>query len=113
MPTLDEAEELVDYCNFQIVNKDGVLGAKLTGPNGNKIFLPFTGYRCGSEIYYEDEESYLWCSTPATSCSDPRRCAETLYLDKEEIGCWSHCEDYYGRGAGHPIRPVVYVTPTW
>lgn len=44
MPTKEEFEELDEKCTFTLSSPNGVLGCKVTGPNGNSIFLPFTGY---------------------------------------------------------------------
>lgn len=41
LPTLDEAKELIANCTFTDVTLNGVLGSKVTGPNGNYIFLPY------------------------------------------------------------------------
>ena len=45
MPTIDEFEELFTECTKEWVEQDGVAGYKLTGPNGNSIFLPAAGSR--------------------------------------------------------------------
>ncbi len=45
MPTIEEFEELFTECTKEWVEQDGVAGYKLTGPNGNSIFLPAAGTR--------------------------------------------------------------------
>ena len=45
MPTIAEFEELFTECKKEWVEQDGVAGYKLTGPNGNSIFLPAAGSR--------------------------------------------------------------------
>lgn len=45
MPTRKECEELVDNCTWEWTNINGVNGYKVTGTNGNYIFLPATGYK--------------------------------------------------------------------
>lgn len=45
MPTLGEMKELLEKCIWVWGAKDGKTGYTITGPNGNKIFLPTTGYR--------------------------------------------------------------------
>lgn len=43
IPTLSELQELVDNCTFEEVCSD-ISGYKVTGTNGNWIFLPAAGY---------------------------------------------------------------------
>lgn len=43
LPTEDEAMELRKECDWRWENVDGVIGARVTGPNGNSIFLPAAG----------------------------------------------------------------------
>ena len=45
MPTINEFEELFSECTKEWTTEDGVAGYKLTGPNGNSIFLPAAGSR--------------------------------------------------------------------
>ena len=45
MPTVEEFEELFNECKKEWVEQAGVAGYKLTGPNGNSIFLPAAGSR--------------------------------------------------------------------
>ena len=40
MPTLSEVQELCSKCYWQLTEFRGVVGLKITGPNGNIIFLP-------------------------------------------------------------------------
>ncbi len=59
VPTQAEWDELFSLCKKQWVEQDGMTGYKLTGPNGNSIFLPAAGSRTqttvsgvGSEGHY-------------------------------------------------------------
>lgn len=45
LPTADEFEELFNSCTKEWAEVDGVGGYRLTGPNGNSIFLPAAGSR--------------------------------------------------------------------
>ena len=40
MPTVADYRELIDRCNLKWIEQDGVGGLRVTGPNGNSIFLP-------------------------------------------------------------------------
>ena len=44
MPTDAEWTELMDQCSWTWTTISGVNGRKVTGPNGNSIFLPAAGY---------------------------------------------------------------------
>lgn len=44
LPSKKEAEELQRLCKWSLITKDGIKGTKVTGPNGNSIFIPFAGY---------------------------------------------------------------------
>lgn len=50
MPTIDEFEELFNECTKEWTTEEGVAGYKLTGPNGNSIFLPAAGSRTQATI---------------------------------------------------------------
>ena len=43
MPTETEVTELVNMCTWEWTSVNGVNGCKVTGPNGNSIFLPASG----------------------------------------------------------------------
>ena len=64
MPTKDEMQEMVDKCSWEWTQINGVNGYKVTGPNGNSIFLPAAGFNysilSGSSLYYltGSESSY-------------------------------------------------------
>lgn len=61
MPTADQLEELFTLCEKEWIEDDGVQGLKLTGPNGNSIFLPAAGYREGNTVNQEGEVG-MYCS---------------------------------------------------
>lgn len=45
MPTRDEAFELIYGCTWKQETRNGVVGAKITGPTGKSIFIPNTGFK--------------------------------------------------------------------
>lgn len=63
MPSASECEELVNKCTWTLTNRNGVNGYKVTGPNGNSIFLPTGGFKSFSEHKYVGEYGYYWTST--------------------------------------------------
>lgn len=44
LPNTSEFKELYSKCTWKYTSLNGVNGMKVTGPNGNSIFLPMTGY---------------------------------------------------------------------
>ena len=63
MPTKAEQDELRNNCTWEWTTQNGVNGYKVTGPNGNSIFLPAAGYRHGTEVYYRGSHGYYWSSS--------------------------------------------------
>ncbi|MCD8303544.1 MAG: hypothetical protein LUC86_01770, partial [Prevotellaceae bacterium] len=51
LPTADEIDELIDKCDWEWTTRGGHAGYKVTGPNGNSIFLPAAGWRYGTSLY--------------------------------------------------------------
>lgn len=83
MPTEAEMEELLDECTWTLLtSQSGVNGYKVTGPNGNSIFLPAAGNREYSSLNYVGERGYYWTSTPIEFGGDDSR---SLYFYKSRI----------------------------
>ena len=66
MPTYYDLDELYELCKWEATTKSGVAGYKVTGPNGNSIFLPLTGYYNGSELQYAGQYARYWAGTVRT-----------------------------------------------
>lgn len=47
LPSYDDWLELKDNCKWTQESVNGHDGYRVTGPNGNSIFLPYAGYRSG------------------------------------------------------------------
>ena len=60
MPTYDEQEELRNNCTWTWTTQNGTNGYKVTGPNGNSIFLPAAGYRYDSHLSRAGSDGYYW-----------------------------------------------------
>ena len=67
MPTHDEFTELRTKCTCELTSLNGVYGRKVTGPNGNSIFLPAAGYRYDSSLYNAGSYGLYWSSTAVSS----------------------------------------------
>ena len=61
LPTKDDFEELKSVCKWSWTGS----GYKVTGPNGNSIYLPAAGFRgSGNTMYYVGSDGNYWSSTP-------------------------------------------------
>lgn len=63
LPTAADFEELFSLCKKEWTEVDGVAGYRLTGPNGNSIFLPAAGTRTQSDVKGEGVEGYYLTGT--------------------------------------------------
>ena len=62
IPTYAEQRELINECTWEWTTLNGVNGRKVTGPNGNSIFLPAAGIR-GNDIFVNvGSTGYYWSS---------------------------------------------------
>ena len=63
IPSYEQLHELFDNCHFTKFVMYGVVGIQFTGPNGNTVYMPATGYRVGEELKEADSEGDYWTST--------------------------------------------------
>ena len=63
MPTYEELKELKEKCKWKWTKQNGHKGYKVTGPNGNSIFLPAAGYRGNSSLKDVGSYGYYWSRT--------------------------------------------------
>lgn len=65
LPTMEECEELRNECTWTWETVNGKPGYRVTGPNGNSIFLPTSGWRIGEKIDpgYVNTNGYYWSGT--------------------------------------------------
>lgn len=106
LPSIAQLQELMDNCEFQLETVNKVSGYRVTGPNGNTIFLPLTGimysygrsqagqfamYVSGERVNYD-----MFVNGEVASLE--------LWGPKDDnpirMGAWS-C------GAGNPVRAVT------
>ncbi|MBR5832400.1 MAG: DUF1566 domain-containing protein [Bacteroidales bacterium] len=98
MHTRAEMQELENNCTWTWTTQSGVNGMRVTGPNGNSIFLPAAGYCGGSSRNDVGEIGYYWSSTPDESGDYG---AYRLNFDSGDHGV--HWGD---RDFGCTVRPV-------
>lgn len=95
LPTSDEFQELFDKCTWLWTSLYEVEGYKVTGPNGNYIFLPAAGYKKEREVVSRSSGFY-W-----TSNSEFNHYAISFEFSSKGGG--SHSND---RCFGLSVRPV-------
>lgn len=108
MPTIGEAEEFMNYCTFRDGSYDGVAGAYATGPNGNRIFLPYAGSHT-SAFYDDDIAAYFWSGTYAWDPDPTDDLGQEHYSDDASaffVSKYRPNWDYIPRHRGYSIRPV-------
>ena len=102
MPTLAEFEELLNKCTWTWTTQGGHNGYKVTGPNGNSIFLPAASGRDGTSLDGAGEWGDYWSSTPYGGGT---RFACHLYFSSGRHGTdWSY--RYYGLTV-RPVRGMI------
>lgn len=99
MPTEAELYELRNECTRTWTAQNGVNGYKVTGPNGNSIFLPAAGYRYGSVVNGRCDYGFYWSSSLGSYDSD------YAFFLRFVDGIFSWDSDY--RFVGRSVRPVT------
>lgn len=105
LPSKKDFEELVAKCKWQIITFEGNKGFMVTGPNGNKLFLPFAGYMenaGSSQLKCEGIHGIYWTGDYNDSSSNETLSyAFGLYHPQYNKGVTPH-----NRYSGHSIRPI-------
>lgn len=107
MPTKNELQELIDNCKWELVTQNNINGMKVTGPNGNYIFLPGAGQYEGHTHQYIGY-GYYSSSTPFKSrySKEDEDVDENWHLFFTKYGG----QEVWGgfRELGYSVRPVSY-----
>ena len=80
LPSNAEIQELIDKCSCQWIYYHNTFGALFTGPNGNCIFLPASGYKKGDGYMQprEKHNGFYWSGT--TQSNGNRRYQHCLQM---------------------------------
>lgn len=97
IPSWAEMNELLEECTWEWTTLDGVSGQKVTGPNGNSIFLPAAGVRQGMELEDFGLSGMYWTSYLYSTKNS------AMYLHFNSGG---KRMSYRSREEGGSIRPV-------
>ena len=96
MPTHEQQVELMNVCTWTVTTLNGVSGYLVTGPNGNKLFFPFTGERSGSQLMYAGSSAGYWPRTLLAADA-----GQIMYLRWNEVRtAWTY------RCKGYTVRAV-------
>ena len=98
MPTREEYDELYRNTSFEWVTINGMSGRRLTGSNGNSIFLPATGFYLDDMVICTGLGLY-WSSTLQTHA---QIASWSLHFDDTDC----HVCGTYERSRGQAIRAV-------
>ncbi|MBQ6087798.1 MAG: hypothetical protein IJK96_07080 [Bacteroidales bacterium] len=99
LPTRKEILELMEKCTWTWVVEKGVGGMKVTGPNGNSIFIPASGRTDHGDLYDLGEYGHCWSGTLSSDYG--HYLFELVFRDN---GCYYA---YVHKNAGgESIRPV-------
>lgn len=104
-PTQNEFKELLSNCTGLWTSQKGVNGYKLTGPNGNSIFLPASGCKDDEYAYAPGTYGHYWSSSLSEqnqTCDQARE----LYIASSLTGVWTTA-----RYTGCTVRPVFSGVP--
>lgn len=96
MPTISEQEELVKNCSWEWTTLNDVNGYKVTGPNGNSIFLPTPASITGTEVIGKGEWGDYWANSVINSISP-------YSINFNSNMYWNAASP---RFRGHAVRPV-------
>ena len=101
MPTFEEFRELVNKCQWRVVNEHGHHPCfVVTGPNGNSIVMSSTGYRYLGKHYEALYVSYYWTSTYGSNPNGNKALYFSISVDNYRFG---ELRQIYGLA----IRPVL------
>ena len=102
MPTKDEFNELITKCTWEldVLNTSG--GYIVTGPNGNKIFLPLAGQRKGNKNIAEYNGMYWSGNSSLKACHGYKNAAYSLAMTGYKVSI-----ALTPRFVGQSVRPVL------
>ena len=99
IPTVEEIKELCKDCTWEWTTESWVNGMKVTGPNGNSIFLPAAAARGGENFNGRGSGGYYWSATMGGIA-----CGYAYGLVFEDGDCY---RNYFYRYDGFTVRPVT------
>ena len=123
-PTKEQWKELVNWANWTYTTYNNINGWKVSGPNGNSIFIPTLGYKAytdsnwrgyvlyssstrnGNYIYCMYNYKYNYSKTPPAPY-DTHPDVEDSSWGLYSSGSGGGLREYFKYFYGYPIRPVL------
>ncbi len=104
MPNRDEIIELIDNCQWEEYVYNDVKGYKVTGPNGNSIFLPNAGHRENYDLTGNGSYGYYWSSS--LGAGDDKYKGYDAWVLALGTSAFNPVEGCFIRFIGCSVRPV-------
>ena len=104
MPSVEQMTELINKCKMTLATVNGVKGLRFTGPNGNTIFFPMSGYKADGTTYKVGEQAYFWSSRKDLVTNVAYK-AGALYMQRTSSSASTKTTQAQRR-TGAPIRAV-------
>lgn len=101
LPTKVQVEELLEKGEWEWTEMNGCRGYKVTGPNGNSIFLPAAGWIQGSSLLEEGSCGSYWTGERPDLNFQYGECLSVDGKDNYLTNPWKQ------RFCGVSVRPVV------
>lgn len=109
IPTKNQWDELIRYCKYKSIERNGIGGLLFIGKNGKSIFFPFGGVKGNEILSFKGLYGFYWSSN-----ADYRLIGNhTSYPDNAYSICYQmyaggkvHCWASF-RGDGYNVRPVT------
>lgn len=101
-PTLSQFDELFDNCGYDLNYStwgNSVKGVYLKGRNGNNLYLPFSGYKSGTKVNDDSEETGYFLTSDVFS-GDNNKYGKVTLVNKDGRGSTD------SQGYGYSVRPV-------
>lgn len=101
LPSLNEVKELCNHCSWEYNST----GALITGPNGNKILIPFASAMIGNRLHDDPRMSaFVWSGTAEEN--DDNQAAFCLEFGVDIESGWEYFYGDEGCQYGFSVRPV-------
>ncbi|MBO5107007.1 MAG: hypothetical protein J6B97_01060 [Bacteroidales bacterium] len=106
IPTIAEAKELLEKCQWVSRTLNGYTGEEVIGPNGNSIFIPYSMGK-GFKAFEKVNRGYYWTGSAYVDYGYEEACIFYTHLENY-IYDWYYGEGYSaeGKNYGFAIRPV-------
>ena len=111
MPSYQEVDELMTRCKWEREVLNGVIGFRVTGPNGNTIFLPAAGSAIGKSVILNTEAGFYayaeWSTNQVVASFITGNWDSQAEKGVNTSMNWNYNFTTDGLWQGYSIRPVT------